>query len=118
MAVLPLPPPDTQPRPRIARTPGRRAAPDDFRDSEPTALELAAAPPARAQLVADIATLASRLESLLAATVHSYDDSSTGRISDLPRKSQRVMDLLTVSQGEAKHLLALAYELLADVQRG
>lgn len=107
MAVLPLPPPDLPSSLTL----------DDFRDSQATAFDIAPQED-RAQLVADLATRASRLESMLSAIFASFDDMSTGRTSDLPRKSQRVMDLLQIGREEAKETLALAYQLLSEVQRG
>lgn len=107
MAVLPLPPPD-----RVSKN-----LLDDFRDTEPTRHE-APANESRAELIADLATRASRLESMLSAIFASFDDMSTGRTSDLPRKSQRVMDLLQIGREEARQTLALAYELLSDSQHG
>ena len=111
MATLPLPPPDHHSTPITL---------DDFRDGEVTACEALPAPSAkedRAQRIADLATSASRVESLISAAYHAYDDMSSGRVADLRRKSQRVTDMLTVSRDEARKLLELAYAVLAETQR-
>lgn len=109
MAALPLPP-----DPPLATS----ISLDDFRDSEVTAPAIApSVRPAQAQVIAELATAVSRLETLVSATWQAYDDTSHGRTSDLPRKSQRVTDLLVITRDTAKQTLALAYELLADSQR-
>lgn len=107
MAVLPIQPPDRSSVP---------VALDDFRDGEATVVHPPVTPE-QAKRIADLATAASRLESLISATYNAYDDMSTGRTSDLPRKSQRVTDMLTMSREEARRTLGLAYELLAESQR-
>ena len=105
MAVLPLPPPFDCHTARLQL--------DDFRDSEVTASEVSTSPE-RAQRIAELATSASRVESLISLTYQAYDDMSSGRTSDLPRKSQRVADMLMLSRDEARKLLDLAYRLLAE----
>lgn len=101
MVALPLPP-DPIARPATAK---QRTAP------------IPAPAASRAQLIADVATMASRVESMISAVFHAYDDVSTGRTSDLPRKSQRVTDMLVITKEEARQMLSLAYELLAAAQR-
>ena len=120
MAVLPLLPGPSPSRPLL---PSRRAsapAPDDFNESEATAehAEVGPAAPVQSLLIADLATVASRVESLISSTCQAYDDMSMGRTSDLPRKSQRVTDMLELTRAEARRLLGLAYQMLAEAQQG
>jgi hypothetical protein len=110
MAVPPLPPPEQHPSATCL-------ALDDFRDSEVTMSHSDQSPEHAARL-ADLATIASRVESLVSAASAAYDDFSTGRTSDLPRKSQRVTDILVVTRDEARKMLDLAYKVLSSSRRG
>lgn len=119
MAVLPLSPgPSLLPPPPIVR----RAVEidlDDFQESETTAEHAEAGPeaPVQSLLVADLATVASRVESLVSSACQAYNDMSMGRPSDLPRKSQRVTDMLDLTRAEARRMLDLAYQVLAEAQQ-